>query len=189
MKICGRHKHDINFNAVPQLCSITFHKIFKGNLAVALGKGKIALLRLYGHMDAGCILKCICHKTQSHLSSRESQQSLMVMNVPSPTNGWTYTLMRVADFKIVLAPFFWWKQFPILGCFMWEVSKSHWWIPHDWSLMHLCYIIRSTFKTKCPLNATANIQMASSLRRNQKNTAGTPTSLIRHGSPTATGWG
>lgn len=32
VKICSRHKHDINFNAMPQLRSITFHKIFTGDL-------------------------------------------------------------------------------------------------------------------------------------------------------------
>lgn len=32
VKICSRHKHDINFNVMPQLHSITFHKIFTGDL-------------------------------------------------------------------------------------------------------------------------------------------------------------
>lgn len=34
VKICSRHKHGINFNVVPQLCSIIIHKIFTENLTL-----------------------------------------------------------------------------------------------------------------------------------------------------------
>lgn len=66
-------QHDIHFNVVPQLCSITFHKIFTGNGTLIL------LKRLYQGWSFVCIL--MLHNTCSG-SHRPRPLTLWICIIP-----------------------------------------------------------------------------------------------------------